>query len=163
MDLLRRISPEPARLVERAASLGLNRGLIILSNDDELHFGKDRSLTQEERYDLFELGVLADRVDDIDFGIPGKLEGATHKRVLEESGLPRVHAPSRQMQMYPFTRMGQEMCDLASAKTNIDHLVWLKHVYSQSRLWVGTVFDNTQKVSEKGECSKLEQVAFVFH
>ena len=147
LDLLRRMSPEDARLVDLATSVNLNGGVIIMSNSDtdwmsRNHGSKNESfLSQKDMYELMDLGVLAHRVQDLHSGMPNCLGGTTHKLVLEQRpnySLFGSSSPPNVLQTHPFTRVGSDLCKVSNAGTNEEYLDWLSSIYHQSRGWKGT-------------------------
>ena len=157
LDLLRRMSPEDARLIDLATSVNLNGGVIILSKSDtdwmsRNHGSKRESfLSQEDMYELMDLGVLAHRVQDMHLGFPYRLGGTTHKLVLERRpNYSLTPPPPNTLQTHPFTRVGSDLCKVSNAGTNEEYLAWLSSIYHQSRGLKGTPCPNGTNVLVDG-------------
>lgn len=159
LDLLRHMTPEDARLVDLAASVRLNGGMVILSEADtdwmsRTHGSKKESfLSQEDMYELMDLGVLSHRVQEMNLAMPNRLGGTTHKLVLARRpnvSLVSSPSPPNILQIHPFTRIGSDLCKVSNAITNEEYLDWLSSIYHQSRGWQGTACSNASKVIVNG-------------
>ena len=110
---LRQMSPEEARLVEKAASYVLDNSIVILSDRDlqwsersHHHKGNRPELPQTDLFELTDLGLVAGRIHEVNLGIPGRLSGSTHKLVLGKNPNRMVQGASNRIETYPLTRVG---------------------------------------------------------
>ena len=154
---LRQMSPEEARLVEKAASYVLDNSIVVLSDSDlqwsergHNNEGNKPELPQPDLFELIDLGIVAGRTHEVNLGIPGRLCGSTHKLVLSKNPSHWVQSASNRIETYPLTRVGRELCGLASANTDEKYLESLARVYEQSRAWRAQVRPNATVVSVDG-------------
>ena len=156
---LRQMSPEEAHLVEKAASYVLDNSIVVLSDSDlqwserghnHHNKGNKPELPQPDLFELIDLGLVAGRTHEVNMGNPGRLCGSTHKLVLGKIPNSMVQGASNRIETYPLTRVGRELCGLASANTDEKYLESLARVYEQSRAWRAQVRPNATVVAMNG-------------
>lgn len=141
LTLLRQMSSQDVRMVEKATACVLNDGIIIPSQQDENHQSHSSSqrpdLPISYLHELIELGFLAERIDDLHLGLPYSLVGKTHKLVVGKNPNVRIVGgqPSNILTSRPLTRVGRELYQLATAEANTEYLDWMANIYRRSRAW----------------------------
>lgn len=98
-------------------------------------------LQKPDLYDLMEYGILAERVETRGLSLPGKLEGKTHKLVLNRNkGFSKPFINSNDVSFHSLTRVGRELCELVAIETSVEHLEWLATVDRRgARSWDANV------------------------